>query len=180
MRKNVLNKFAAGIVATVFLALCLSVTTFALVYESVWVRDNYFHTGAVKINLNDGEPVIRSDEFLFEPGMTVEKDFFIENLSTWEIYYKIYFKNVKGSMARALNVRVQDGEEVLFDGAAANFTRARTSASDDSLDVGERRNLKIFFHYPESNGNETQGLSLSFNLCAEAVQTKNNPEKVFD
>ena len=64
-------------VIIIVLAFCLCITTFALVYASVSVGNNLFHTGEVKINLNDGKPVIREHEFLFEPGMTVVKDFFI-------------------------------------------------------------------------------------------------------
>ena len=76
------KKLTGGIIAIIVLAVCLCITTFALVYETVSVENNLFHTGEVKINLNDGKPVIREHEFLFEPGMTVVKDFFIENDST--------------------------------------------------------------------------------------------------
>ena len=65
------KKLTGGIVAIVILALCLCITTFALVYASVSVNNNIFHTGEVKINLNNGKPVIQEHEFLFEPGMTV-------------------------------------------------------------------------------------------------------------
>ena len=42
----------------------------------------------VKINLNNGQPIISEHEFLFEPGMTVKKDFFVENMSTDSVYYR--------------------------------------------------------------------------------------------
>lgn len=67
------KRLTGGIIAIIILAVCLCITTFALVYASVSVENNLFHTGGVKINLNDGKPVIREHEFLFEPGMTVVK-----------------------------------------------------------------------------------------------------------
>ena len=73
------KKLTGGIVTIIVLAVCLCVTTVALVRAMVSVDNNLFHTGSVKINLNDGKPVIQEHEFLFEPGMTVKKDFFIEN-----------------------------------------------------------------------------------------------------
>ena len=76
------KKLTGGIVTIIVLAVCLCVTTVALVRATVSVDNNLFHTGSVKINLNDGKPVIQEHEFLFEPGMTVKKDFFIENEST--------------------------------------------------------------------------------------------------
>ncbi|HAY97398.1 MAG TPA: hypothetical protein DCY23_03710, partial [Ruminococcaceae bacterium] len=80
------EKLTGGIIAVVVLAVCLCITTFALVYSSVSAENNLFRTGEVKINLNDGKPVIQEHEFIFEPGMTVKKDFFIENDSSCDVY----------------------------------------------------------------------------------------------
>ena len=162
------------------MALCLTITTFALVYATVSVDNNLFNTGEVKINLNDGNPVIYEHEFLFEPGMTVKKEFFIENESTWAVYYKIYFDDIEGGLANVLDVTVTDGEKVLYSGKVNELTRHNVTAADDTLEIGQRRNLTVFFHFPEAAGNEAQNLRLSFTLCAEATQTKNNPYRLFD
>ena len=103
------KKLTGGIVAIVILALCLCITTFALVYASVSVNNNIFHTGEVKINLNDGKPVIQEHEFLFEPGMTVVKDFFIENDSTWDVFYRLYLDHVTGGLSDVLTCRPERG-----------------------------------------------------------------------
>lgn len=174
------KKLTGGIVAIIVLAVCLVITTFALVYASVSVENNLFRTGEVKINLNDGEPVIREHEFLFEPGMTVKKDFFIENESTWDVYYRLYFDNVSGGLADVLEITVKDGDKVLYSGTANELTKQRVSAADDTLKIGQKRNLTVYFHFPEEKGNETQNLDLTFTMCAEATQTKNNPNKLFD
>ena len=170
----------AGIITIIILALCLSITTFALVYATVSVENNIFRTGSVKINLNDGKAIITEDEFIFEPGMTVVKDFFIENESTWEVYYKIYFSNLSGGLADLLEVTLTDGERVLYSGSASDLSRENTVAADDTLKIGERRDLQITFYFPPEVGNNGQDLSLSFDFCADAVQTKNNPNKLFD
>ena len=174
------KKLTGGIIAIIVLALCLVVTTFALVYASVSVENNLFHTGEVKINLNDGEPVIREHEFLFEPGMTVVKDFFIENDSTWDVYYRLYLDNVTGGLADVLTVKIKDGDKTLYSGTANELTKQNVIAADDTLKIGQRRNLTVVFHYPESSGNDTQNLDLTFTLCAEATQTKNNPGRLFE
>ncbi len=174
------KKLTGGIVVIVILAICLCVTTFALVYATVSVENNLFHTGEVKINLNDGEPVIREHEFLFEPGMTVKKDFFIKNESTWDVYYRIYLDDVSGGLADVLEITVKDGDKVLYSGTANELTKQNVAAANDMLKIGEKRNLTVYFHYPETSGNATQNLDLTFTLCAEATQTKNNPNKLFD
>ena len=88
---NTVKKLTGSIVTVVLLAICLCITTAALVWSIVSVENNLFHTGTVKINLNDGKPIIEEHEFVFGPGMTVQKRFFIENQSTCDIYYKLYF-----------------------------------------------------------------------------------------
>lgn len=158
---------------------CLCVTTIALFFSAVAMKDNLFHTGEAKINLNDGEPVIQAGEFLFEPGVTVQKTFFVQNEGTWDLYYRLYMDDVSGDLANILEVTIKDGEKVLYSGTAASLTNKNVAATDDVLKVGERRELTIVFHYPEAGGNEGRARDLSFVLCAQATQTKNNPERQF-
>ena len=179
-RKKTDKKLAASVLTIVVLAVCLCVTTFALVYSTVTVENNLFQTGTVKINLNDGRPVIEEHEFLFEPGMTVEKKFFLENQSSWDVYYRLYLDNVEGGLADVLDVSICDGETVLYSGKAIDLTKEKVGAADDILRLHERRELKVCFHYPKSAGNKTQSLYLSFTMSADAVQTKNNPQRLFD
>lgn len=174
------KRLTGGIIAIVALAVCLCITTFALVYASVSVENNLFHTGKVKINLNDGKPVIREHEFIFEPGMTVKKDFFIENDSSWDVYYRIYLENVSGGLADVLEITVKDGDRALYSGTASELTQQNVTAADDTLKIGQKRNLTVYFHFPEDKGNETQNLDLTFTMCTEATQTKNNPNRLFD
>ena len=174
------KKLTGGIITIIILVICLCITTFAQVYTSVSVENNRFHTGEVKINLNDGKPVIREHEFRFEPGMTVVKSFFVENDSTWDVYYRLYLDNVSGGLADVLTVTVKDGDKVLCTGTAGQLTRENVTAAEDILPVGQRRNLTVTFHYPENSGNESENLDLLFTLCAEATQTKNNPNKLFE
>lgn len=174
------KKLTTSIAAIIIFAVCLCITTFALVYSTVAVDNNLFQTGEIKINLNDGKPVITEREYLFEPGMTVEKTFFIENQGTWDVYYKLYFDNVEGGLADVLDVEIRGGDTVLLGGKISELTKAQVGAVDDVLKLKERQELTVSFHYPESSGNVTQNQYLSFDMKADAVQTKNNPDKLFD
>ena len=179
-KTNVGKRLTGSVIGIVVLAVCLCITTFALVYSTVAVDSNLFQTGTVKINLNDGKPVIEEDEFLFEPGMTVEKAFFIENQSTWDVYYKLYFEDIEGGLGDVLDVEIRDRDKILYTGKAAGLTKQNSRAADEILKLHERRELTVSFHYPEGAGNGTQNQYLSFNLSADAVQTKNNPNRVFE
>lgn len=174
------KRLTAGILVIILLMLGLCSTTFALVQAILTVEYNFFQTGYVSINLNDGEPVIREHEFLFEPGMTVKKDFFIQNESTWDVYYRLYFTDVEGGLSDVLEISIMDDEKLLFFGTAEELNRENVAAADDVLRLHERRELTIYFHFPEEAGNSAQNQILSFDMCAEAVQTKNNPDRLFD
>lgn len=174
------RKLTGSVVTVILLAVCLCITTFALVYSTVAVDNNLFQTGGVKINLNDGRPVIEEHEFLFEPGMTVTKDFFVANQSTWDVYYKLYFDDIQGGLADVLEVEIHSGDTCLYQGRAAELTKEKAAVADDLLKLHERRDLTISFHYPEEAGNEGQAQYLSFSLKADAVQAKNNPNRLMD
>lgn len=174
------RRLAGEIIIILVLIVCLTITTSALAYSVVTVENNRFFTGTIQINLNDGKPVIQEHEFLFEPGMTVVKPFFIENESTWDVYYRLYLDNVEGGLADYLEISILDGDTVLYSGAATDMTKDNVPAMDDILKLHQRRDLTIRFYFPPETGNLAQDLRLSFVLCADAVQTKNNPYKLFD
>ncbi|MBR5156631.1 MAG: hypothetical protein IKW59_02575 [Clostridia bacterium] len=175
-----IKKLTICIVIIVILAICLCVTTFALVYSIVMVDENVFKTGTVEINLNDSKPIITQDEFLFEPGMTVRKDFFIENEGSDAVYYKIYFDKLSGGLAKVLNVKIFDKEtgNMLYSGKAEGLVRENCDSAE--LMLNETRILTAEFHYPQESGNETQNMSMSFDMCAVATQKKNNTNREFN
>lgn len=177
--RNTSKRLILNISTITALTLCLIVTTYALTMKYA-SSQGMFQTGEVKININDGLPVINGNEFLFEPGMTVEKDFFVKNEGDCDVYFKVYFDNVDGELADILNVKVVDGDSILFDGTPKKFTKLNTAVAENVLKQNENRNLKIFFHYPKSSVNSNQDCELSFNLCAKAVQAKNNANKEFE
>lgn len=174
------KKLTGGIVTVIILSFCLLLTTFAIVYSSVSVENNLFRTGNVKINLNDGNPVIHEDEFIFEPGMTVKKEFFIQNESTESVYYKLYFDNVSGGLSNVLKITLKDGDKTLYIGTVDELNKRSVVAADDVLRAGEKRNLSVCFYFPENAGNGMRLENLEFSLCADATQTRNNPNKLFD
>lgn len=173
------KRLTGGIVVICILLISLCITTFALVYATVSVEYNIFSTGTIKINLNDNKRIIEQDEYLFEPGMTVDKEFFIENNSTWSVYYKVYFKNVSGGLSDIIKISILDGEEILWAGTAKELDGVGVSGAEKALEIGERRTLTIRFYYPPESDNQGQNQVMAFDLCADAVQTKNNPYRLF-
>lgn len=174
------KKQTKGIITVVVLIICLCITTFALFFTGASVDNNTFNTGTIKVNLNDGKPVIQENKLMFQPGMTVKKDFFIENNGSWDVYYKLYFKDIEGGLADDLEITVKDSDEVLYKGKASEFTKDNAEPAKETLKLNEKQNLSIYFYYPEESENDTQDLTLSFDLCADVVQTKNNPDKEFN
>lgn len=165
VKSKISQKFTVSVIVIALLVLYLCITTFAV---GVAVGNDVFPAGEVKINLNDGKPVINENEFLFEPGMTVEKEFFLENQSTWDVDYKLYFDNIEGSLADVLDVTVLEGDNVLLAGKISELTRVNVGAADKVLRFNEHKNLTVLFHFPEDAGNSTQNQQLSFTVNADA------------
>lgn len=69
---------------------------------------------------------------------------------------------------------------MLFEGKANELIKENVGAANDVLKLNERRDLTVYFHFPEEAGNNKQNLNLKFTMKADAVQTKNNPDKLFD
>lgn len=179
-----------GIAAIVLLLACLCATSLALIFASVRVNENLFETGGVQLNLNDGRAVINNIRD-FEPGATLKRDFFLKNESTDSVYYKLYFDQISGGLADVIQVKITEktdegflwteipAELVLYSGRVSELTRARVGGAG-VLATAETREFSIFFHFPENAGNGAQDMTLKFTLCAEATQTRNNPNKEFD
>ena len=112
--------------------------------------------------------------------MTVEKNFFIENQSTWDVYYKIYLDDITGGLADVLQVTVKDGDEVISQGTPASMQKKTAATAKQELGMKQRRNLTITFYFPPDAGNTVQNRDLTFTICADATQTKNNPNRAFN
>ena len=180
-RTDTRRRWLSSALLTVLLTLGLIVTSVAITISSVEVHNNIFTTGQVKLNLNNGEAVIGPDEYLFEPGMTVVKKFFLENEGA-ECWYKLYFDKVDGDLARVLDITVKNGDQVLCSGKMADLTRDNVQfiGSLPAKDTaGSRLDLTITFYFPKDAGNTAQNGTLQFDLCADGTQVKNNAGKEF-
>ena len=77
---------------------------------------------------------------------------------------------------------MSDGSAVLFSGKLSDLTRERAEIAGSlppAGTAGSRRDMAIAFHLPEDAGNGAQGGTLSFDLCADGTQVRNNPGKNF-
>ncbi len=176
---GVAKRLAVSIVAIVLLTAALTVTTFILVVSTVSTDGHLFSTGSVRLNLNDGKPVVTADECVFAPGDSMEKHFTVENLSTCAVWYKIYFGNVSGEMADAVEVEICDGDTVLAHGKLTDLNEESTAAFDSALAIGEKKTLTVRFRFDESAGDALQNTLLTFDFKARATQVPNNPDKKF-
>ena len=186
-RNNIIKRLTAAMLVILILTSCLGITAYALFYATVEIEENYFKTGKVDIELEFGEDrkdaqLITEDEYLFEPGMTVEKTFWVVNKSTDDVYYRLYFDSLAGKLANIMEIKIWEAEsgEVYFDGIAKGLKREKMGAFKNCLKENDEIEMKISFHYPELSGNATQNQYMSFDLRADAVQTKNNPDKQFE
>lgn len=174
------KKAVSSLIAIIVLFIMLVFTTYALVSSFVSVDDNLFQTGTVKIELNGGKTVFDGSDMNIEPGHTLVRDFTVENKGSAEVYVRLYLENVQGALQEALSFSIYDGDKLLFSGAADEWTRESPCISDTPLAVGETRTLTAVVKMDEAAGNAYQSGSITFDMTADAVQSKNNPDKSFE
>ena len=203
-----MKKLMISIITIIIVTVCFLSTTFALIYDSVSVKDNYYQTGMVDVYISDLQKInkedindsfidsesndIELDDFIFEPGMTVVKSFYIENRSTCDVYYRLYLDELEGDLADVIKITIaiddgdedHDNDKVLYSDVASNLTKEYSVVADDILGAKDsdngKRNYLIYFYYPSDSNNSGQDKSLSFKLSVEATQTKNNTDKEFN
>ena len=103
----------------------------------------------------------------------------IERILSCTLDPNIYIANVSGDLADILELTLKEGDSVIFTGTARELENSVSAVGVSPLVVMEKRTLTLTFYYPPQSGNEGMECSLSFDLCVEAVQTKNNPDKAF-
>lgn len=179
------KRLTGGIVAVILLTLCLVVTTYALICYTVYVPNNIFHTGQVDIEIYGdakNKLIIGEDEFLFEPGMRVNKPFHVVNKTQWDSYCRLYFDKVDGGLADVLQITIRDAaQNVLYTGTMRQLSAVnKGNAKTFVLKANQTNDFTMQFYFPEAIGNEAQDLNLQFALCADATQMKNNDGQQFN
>ena len=79
-----------------------------------------------------------------------------------------------------LTFSVYDGEKLLYSGKAKDFSKQTPCVSDTPMSAGETRALTVVVKMDESAGDTYQAAGITFDITAEAVQAKNNPDKAFE
>ena len=178
-KHNTAAKLTGAIAITIIFLACLCITSLALSSAGISIRGNIFSMAAVSININDGKPVISKGDFTFEPGASIQREFFIENTGTADVWYKIYFSNVTGNMSDHIDVSIATGDAVLYSGKMSELTKSDVTTSETMLRIGEKLVLSITFTMSANANNDCLNETLVFDICVDATQAKNNPNKKF-
>ena len=175
------KKRAVTSLAAIAVLFCmLALTTYALVASFVSVENNFFQTGTVKIELNGGKTIFDDSDINIEPGHSLVRDFTVENKGSTEVYVRLYLENMEGPLQEVLVFSIYDGDALLFSGTADAWTKETPCISDTPLSAGETRTLTAVVKMDEDAGNAYQVAGITFDMTADAVQAKNNPDKSFE
>ena len=190
-KSNTKRKAYQSLIIIFILVVMLAATTYALALSFVSVDDNQFETGDVEIEINNGEAIFDDENLKIEPGYRLVKTFTVKNAGTADAYYRFYLENVEGSLQNSLIFSFYEGDvkdslagtnstvKPVLTGAAAELTKSDVAQGIGELKKGEEKTFTVLVKMKESAGNTYQGGYISFNLTAEAVQSRNNPNRVF-
>ena len=182
-RNITMNKLKIEVGIIIVLMICLCITTVALAFSSVTTK-NTFQTDAIDIILNNGNKIISENDQSIAPGKTIVTTFPLKNNSDHDVYYRLYFYNIKdgeGNLADFLDVKIKlvSTGETLYENTMPNLIRSKVNPIKTPLKAHEEIMLEATFFLPESAKNNLQGEGVTFDFVAEAVQSANNDEMNF-
>ena len=178
--ERIRRKAVACIIGIVALAAMLAATTYALMTSFVSVDGNLFETARVDIELNGGKVVFDGTDINLEPGRSVKRSFEVENKSTVDVYYRLYLENVTGSLQEALTFQLYDGDKLLYSGNAGDLSKENPCRDNTPLAAGEKRMLTAVVNMREDANSAFQNCGVHFDITADAVQARNNPDQAFE
>ena len=178
-----MKKLKLEICIIIILMACLCITTVALAFSTVTSR-NTFQTDAIDIVLNNGQKIVSDKDHLISPGKAITTTFPLKNNSNHDVYYRLYFYNIKdgeGNLADYLEVNISrvDTGEILYDGVMPDLIYSTATAIKEPLKANQEIMLEATFFLPESAKNHLQGEGVTFDFVAEAVQAENNEDMNF-
>lgn len=141
------------------------------------------------IELNEGKTIFSGADLAnIEPGHAAVREFTVKNTGTVDVYYRLYLENITGDLADSLVFSIYEGDKnaaqtgtPLYTGAASDFVADGSPFVDGkTLAPGETRTLTAVVKMGEGSGNAFQGDTVGFDLTAQCVQARNNPDKEFN
>lgn len=198
-RTDTRRRWLSSALLTVLLALGLIVTTLAIGTQVSVER--IFRTGTIDIEIGpedfrkdhvgepgkagdpifpEGAPIGKEGSNQFaEPGMKLSRNFYVRNVGSAPVYYKLYVDEVNGlELANVLDVEItyKGSDTPLFSGKLSQLTTGVAIKSELPAEPAENA-LQWFtatIRFPQDTGNTVQGQALTFRLCADATQVANN------
>ena len=178
-RSRTKRKIYLSIVSITLLFAMLVGVTYALFHRTLTIEDNFFATGYVRIDLNNGERVFTGDELNLAPGEKITKPMTLKNNSSGPVYYMIYLENINGSLIDALIFNIYDGGILVKSISLADFSENNALISDKPFEMGAKKTFLIEAIMGPCAGNDYQDNFVTFDFVARAVQSRNNPNKEF-
>ena len=163
-------------VATASIQVNLGDHVFATETMSVGIVGNVEEGAAISFYDKNGDPIET-----VEPGMTLLGEFTVKNDSTFAVYYRLRFTEVKGGLADVLlaTITTRDGAVLCGPCTVSELTNPEVFTPRE-LAAGASLDLKLKLAFPADAGNAMQGKSLECHLTADMTQVKNNENMEFD
>lgn len=153
------------------------VVTYALFRSEIFINDNEYVMGEVKIDLNHGEKIF--DFVNIAPNDVLEREFTITNLSPIDIYYQLYLTDIDGELSEQLIFEIYDENKLMDTFNASEFSESNPYISKNILSSNEEKTLKIKVYFLKQADNSYQGEYIHFDITAKGVQAKNNEQREF-
>ena len=189
MKSRFLTKKRVALIAAIVCCLTLAVAGTMAYFTTEETAYNVISSALLDMELHDetlkdGELVPFPDPKVgisgVMPGDVVSKVVYVENIGTADMYVRIKLEN---------SVVGADGEKLSFDKISLNLDKENWTYNEEDdyyyyneALKPEESTTELFTEvkFAEGMGNEYQECTVKIDVSAQAVQSKNNGEKVFE
>lgn len=171
--KKIFNKKTAPIFITAILTIAA-----IIIFSCSLSRVGFFRSNKVEISFNEGTSLMESPASL-SPGETWSKHTSIENTGKSSIYYRFYLDKLDGQLKDYIELCVMLNGNVCFEGLATEFNVKNAVVGEEALSKGEKVDILIVVFLSDDTVINDENAGFSFDIKVDAVQSKNNPDKIF-
>lgn len=176
--KKTINQIFNKKTAPIFITAILTITAI-IIFSCSLNRVGFFRANNVEISFNDGKSLMEISTIL-SPGETWSKHASIENTGKGSVYYRFYLIDMEGELKDDIQLCVMLNGNVCFEGMATDFNVKNAVVCDEELKKGEKADILVVVFLSDDNSVNDKSANFSFNIKVDAVQSKNNPDKVFN
>lgn len=170
-------KLVMNTVMMALLSIILSILSLFMHFSPIAGETASFDSAAVDIDLNGGNKIFDNACAVLVPGEEVRRNFTITNSGNVAVWYRLIVSDADGPLADHATIAYYDGGSLLYEESVKGS--AAVDGYIGSMTPGQQLHLTAVLKLTGSDILTMRTSYMTFDITAQAVQLRNNPNRDF-